>query len=498
LSGDVAGSRPLVVKMLISVAAVLSVAIFTVSVGGYTLYRYFDDQISRIRLSIDGRRPADAATGTENFLLVGSDSRAGTGSEYSSQGEVAGERSDTTMLAHLDADGTSTLVAFPRDTLVRIPGHGRGKLNTAITLGGPSLLIGTLEHLTEIRIDHYVSLDLAGFKRMTDAIGGVTVCVKPLPDGSTGNLHDVWSGWRGHVGENAVGGEQALAFVRQRHGLPGGDFDRIRRQQQFISAVFKKATSGGVLTSPGKLEGLLRAATGALTVDDGTTGNDLRRLATRLRGMSADQIRFETIPVHAPTAAEGGTSTGELPPFGSVQIYDPAELESFLGPLRGHRRGPGDGAGGAAPATGTPSPSGATTAKPSTVRVNVYNGSGRTGLAGAVATGLAGEGFQVGPARTWPDGAVTTSQVRYAPGYLEAARAVAAAVPDARLVPDRSLGAAVSLVLGRSFTGLRGIGGATAPGANGAGASGVTSPPTAGPSVPSTSTAAQLTSSCTY
>nr|MDT0665785.1 LCP family protein [Micromonospora sp. DSM 115978] len=112
---------------------------------------------------------------------------------------MVGERSDTTMLAHLDSDGSTTLVSFPRDTLVRIPGHGRDKLNTAVTIGGPALLVETVEDLTDIKIDHYVSIDLAGFREMTNAIGGVTVCVKPLPDGSDSNLYDVNSQWRGQV-----------------------------------------------------------------------------------------------------------------------------------------------------------------------------------------------------------------------------------------------------------------------------------------------------------
>ncbi|WP_241255490.1 LCP family protein, partial [Candidatus Protofrankia californiensis] len=220
--GETRRQRRLGQKLLLALAGVLSMAVVVASTGGYVIYRYFDAQINRVALALgdDRERPAAAPPGTANFLLVGSDSRAGTGNMYQSQEVVPGERADTTMLAHLDADGTTTLVSFPRDTLVRIPGHGRNKLNSVITIGGPSLLIKTIENLTDIKIDHFVSIDLAGFKAMTDAIGGVTVCVKPLPDGGTSNLHDNYSQWHGVVGENHLNGEQALSFVRQRYGLP--------------------------------------------------------------------------------------------------------------------------------------------------------------------------------------------------------------------------------------------------------------------------------------
>ncbi|ONH32273.1 LCP family protein [Pseudofrankia asymbiotica] len=485
-------------RALVVMAATLSCLVFVAATGGYTVYRYFDGQISRIKLNLGGDRPTENAGGAVNFLLVGSDSRAGTGSQFESEGAVDGERSDTTMIANLAPDGTTTLVSFPRDTLVSIPGHGRSKLNSAITTGGPSLLIRTIERMTGIRIDHYVSVDLDGFRRMTNAIGGVTVCLRQLPDGSTANLRDPWSQWRGVVGANHIDGEQALAFVRQRHGLPNGDFDRIHRQQQFIGAVFEKATSTGVLANPARLEGLLQAALSSLTVDDSTKIDDLQRLATRLRGLSADQIRFETIPVRPPTPAEGANALGELPVFGSVQIYDPSDLDAFLAPLRGER------AQGSSP-TATAGPGGIPKgpASPrSGVRVNVYNGTGVAGTGDTTAASLARAGFETGAARTWTGGSLATSQVRYAPGREADARAVAAVVPEARVAVDSALRAGtVTLILGTGFTGLdraaiaanAGSGtSSTAPGA--AGAAGTDSPAPAAPP----RTASDLTTSCTY
>lgn len=504
---DTRRERSILNRLVLVLAGTLSALILLTTVGGWTAYEYLGGQIHRIRLGLGGDRPADAAAGTRNYLLVGSDSRAGTGNEYQRGGPVTDERSDTTMLAHLAADGTTTMVSFPRDTLVRIPGHGRAKLNSAITMGGPGLLIRTIENLTDIKIDHYVSIDLAGFKAMTDALGGVTVCVKPLPDGSRSNLRDPWSQWRGQIGENRLNGEQALAFVRQRHGLPDNDFDRIRRQQQFVGAVFSQAMSTGVLTNPVRLEALLHAATRALTVDDGTEINDLRALATRLRGMSADQIRFETIPVHTPTSAEGANANGELPVFGAVQIYDPRALEQFLGPLRGRPRA-------ATTAPPSPSPSVLPAAK---VTVEVHNGAGIGGLASAAASRLAQVGFRTGAPQTWAHGTLRDTQVRYHPtsgnragnqsGSVAAARTVQAAVPGSQLQTDVAVPEGrVWLVLGTTFHTDEVVAPASpttsgvAPAASvGSDASdGSTAPAPSAPGAGAAATATQLTAGCTY
>jgi len=146
----------------------------------------------------------------------------------------------------------------PRDTYVTVPAYdadgvhhriGKDKFTNVITAGGPSLLVATVEQLTGLQVDHYVSVDLAGFKRITDAVGGVDVCVKRSSfssddsnDAGTAKVHsittgDPFSGWHGGPGTLHVNGEQALAFVRQRHGLPDGDLNRIERQQQFLGSV---------------------------------------------------------------------------------------------------------------------------------------------------------------------------------------------------------------------------------------------------------------------
>ncbi|HMA47347.1 MAG TPA: LCP family protein, partial [Frankiaceae bacterium] len=433
----------------------LSVTVLLVSVGGWVAYRYFNAQITRIHLNLGAKRPPGAPEGAENFLLVGSDSRVGTGTEFGGTQVVQGQRSDTTILAHLGPDGTSTLVSFPRDTYVTIPAfRGRptrkDKLNSAIETGGAPLLVQTIESLTKIKIDHYVSIDLAGFRAMTDAIGGVDVCVKALPDywkrQGLDNLNDKFSQWHGRVGTNRLDGEQALAFVRTRYGLPGGDLDRIKRQQQFIGAVFRKATSTGVLINPIKLESLLSAATHALTVDDGTNIDDLRRLATRLRGLNASKVRFETIPTRDPTAADGADGRGFIN-GASVLVYDPPQLDAFLAPLRGDAPPAGPG--------GADKPTDKLTVPPSEITVAVQNGAGTPGLAGQTANALSAQGFRIAYFGNATGGGYTASEVRYGPGRADAARTVAAAVPGAVLREDSTVGSSLVLVLGSSFQGVR-------------------------------------------
>jgi LCP family protein required for cell wall assembly len=316
-------------------AGAIAIAVLGLSVSGWSLLQHYNGRVHHISLVVPGKRPPDAARGARNILLVGSDSRAGTSGQF---GEVDGQRSDTTMLAHLSPDGATTMLSFPRDLWVTLPAYtdssGRShpaqksKLNAAFSFGGPSLLVRTIESITNIRIDNYVQIDFVGFQAMTDALGGVTVCVKELPASLKAegfdNLNDKMSGWHGHVGLNTLDGEQALAFVRQRYGLPGSDLDRIRRQQQFIGAIFRESLSSAVLMNPSKVVHLLNAATSALTVDQGTSLADLRVLALHLRAVDSGGVTFATVP------ANPGSAGGQ-----SVLIIDQAGLATQLRRLTG-------------------------------------------------------------------------------------------------------------------------------------------------------------------
>ncbi|MDT3443060.1 MULTISPECIES: LCP family protein [unclassified Pseudofrankia] len=333
------------------VAALCSLVVLVLACTGWGVIRHYDGKVAHVDLRLDAAdRPSAAGRGTQNILLVGSDSRAGTGGEF---GEVDGQRSDTTILAHVDRNGSTTLVSFPRDLWVTIPAYTgsngtaykaqQSKLNAAFSLGGPALLVRTLEGLTGIRIDHYVQVDFSGFQAITDALGGVTVCVRELPASLRArgfdNLHDKMSGWSGQVGENRLDGVSALAFVRQRYGLPEGDLDRIRRQQQFLGAVFHRLTAASTLANPVRIRGVLNAATSALTLDTTTSLVDLEPLALRMQGIAGGGgLTFATVP------AASATRAGQ-----SVLLVDPAKLEAFLAPLKS-----GGAVAGGAPAAAPP------------------------------------------------------------------------------------------------------------------------------------------------
>jgi LCP family protein required for cell wall assembly len=205
------------------------------------------------------------------------------------------------MLVHLPADRQRVyLVSFPRDSWVPIAGHGHAKINAALSFGGPPLLISTIEQLTGVRVDHFAMLDFQGFESMTDAVGGVDVRVSHTVPDSAGE-----SQWQ--AGVHHLDGPQALKFVRQRYNLPGGDFDRIKRQQAFLKALAGRVVDADVLTNPLRLNAFLEAVTSSVGVDDTVTASNLRSLALQLRSVRPRDIVFMTIPT-AGLGTEDGQS----------------------------------------------------------------------------------------------------------------------------------------------------------------------------------------------
>jgi LCP family protein required for cell wall assembly len=236
-----------------------------------------------------------------NILLLGADK--GTGSTI--EAELAdGEwsrgafRSDTIMIAHLPADRSHAyVVSIPRDSYVPVRGYGNQKINAAFSYGGPDLALETVEQVTGVHIDHVAMLDWAGFKDLTTAIGGVSITV---PDQGTVSLS----------------GEEALDYVRVRETLPNGDFDRIKRQQNFIRATMQKATSQGTLANPVKLKDLLSAVTENTTVDDGFSTGQMRDIAADLRSLRGDDVTYLTAPLGA---------YDDVSDVGSVVLLEPTE-----------------------------------------------------------------------------------------------------------------------------------------------------------------------------
>lgn len=266
-----------------------------------------------------GKRPGPNVTGTQNWLLVGSDTRVESATTGNGGGDKlwkpGAQRSDTLMLLHLPAKRNKAyIVSFPRDSWVDVPGYDTQKINAAFSYGGPPLLIETVENLTGIRIDHFGAIDFNGFKSMTDALGGVDVEIAQTVSDPMNNK--TWQ-----AGRNHLNGEDALKFVRQRHGLPNGDFDRIKRQQAFLKAVTQKAADGGTITNPFKLDGFMSAFTKTISVDDSVSGGKLRSLALSLRGLRGSDISFLTVP-NKGSAARGKQSVVLLDDAKAKELYD--------------------------------------------------------------------------------------------------------------------------------------------------------------------------------
>jgi len=233
-------------------------------------------------------RPAPTPEGL-TILLAGIDSQAPSSTGAGADGEPDG-RSDSLMVVRVTADRKRAyVVSIPRDSWVPIPGHGTFKINAAYAYGGPALAVQTVEELTNLRIDHFALIDLAGLRDLTDAVGGVTVTIPAETRDSSTSVS-----WQ--AGPQRLNGDQAVRYVRQRHGLPNGDLDRLRRHQNFLRALLTEVLDRDTLTSPGQLAALLGAVSQTVSVDEGLTNDKIRKLALDLRGIR-DGVKFLTAPV---------------------------------------------------------------------------------------------------------------------------------------------------------------------------------------------------------
>lgn len=280
------------------VLGVFAAVIVMFTGGGYLVLQRvasgWDQNIERLGdpfkgIPTDTRPLTDPNAGNAvNILLLGSDSRVSAGDP--TQWAAGAQRTDAIMLLHIQADRKSAYVmSFPRDSWVTVPGHGKAKINAAFSWGGPTLMVQTVEQLTKVRIDHLAIVDFQGFKEITDALGGVTITVpKTVSSAKQGTVE---------AGTHNMNGEEALTYVRQRYNLPGGDFDRVKRQQNWIRAVMVKLMSQGTLTNPFKLNDAMTALTKSLSIDDAFTFNEMKDLALSSRDLRAGDVKFFTVPV---------------------------------------------------------------------------------------------------------------------------------------------------------------------------------------------------------
>lgn len=386
----------------------------TLFVAGYawTVYRHLDGGLVTSDV-LTGPRSPDGAT---DILLVGLDSRTDAHGDPLPRavldaldaGVSDGEsNTDTMILLRVPDDDArpTTAVSLPRDSYVEIPGFGRHKLNSAYaraaaaqrtTLSaqgvagseltrradsaGRRVLAQTIEQLTGVSIDHYAEVNLAGFAEITSAVGGVPVCL-------AAPVEDSYSGARFAAGPQRLQGARALAFVRQRHGLPRGDLDRVVRQQAFLAGLAHQTLSAGILADPVALSGLLDVVSRYVVIDPGW---DLLRFAARTQGLTGGNIEFRTMPT--------GRADLPTPSDGDAVQVDPSLVKAFFAELSAPAPPPAPEQ--ADPEQGAPEQADPEQAAPrpaaAPFTVDVRNGTGRTGLAAGVQDLLDDDGLVPG------------------------------------------------------------------------------------------------------
>ncbi|WP_367322665.1 LCP family protein [Streptomyces sp. HUAS ZL42] len=290
-------------------------------------YFWADSKLNReVDLSKVIERP-EAGEGT-NYLIVGSDSRAGLSDEQKKNlhtGSAEGKRTDSMMILHVGDNG-DTLISLPRDSDVEIPtyvgsesgktfkGTGRHvKLNAAYAEDGPTLLVRTVEYNTGLHIDHYVEIGFAGFANIVDAVGGVTI---DIPQ----DIKDTKSGANFKKGEQTLNGEEALAFVRTRYALKNSDLDRTKNQQKFLSALAHQVATPGTILNPFKLYPTMGAGLDSLIVDKDMSLYDLASMFWAMKGVSGGDGKSMNMPI-------SGSTGGNL-------VWDKAKVKTLVNELK--------------------------------------------------------------------------------------------------------------------------------------------------------------------
>lgn len=225
--------------------------------------------VSTVQVDPGGRRPAEQPGTT--YLLVGSDARKG----------LAGQRTDTIMLLHTGR-GPSLLLSIPRDSEVPVPGEGVTKINAAFALGGPKLLVRTIEEDTGIRVDNYVQIGFPGFVSLVDAVGGIRICPKTAMRDPQARL-DIRRGCQ------TADGKTALGYARSRKTQTLGDIGRAKNQREVVAAIGSKILSWQTVVNPVRYWRVMTGGARSVRVSDGTGPVDAAQFAfamTRVNGKS--------------------------------------------------------------------------------------------------------------------------------------------------------------------------------------------------------------------
>lgn len=439
------------------VAAGLAAMTLLVTAGSALAWGATNNVLSKITVEaglgnvLGTTQPVSQGYKAENILIVGSDTRTGQGSGYGNAATTSSGngQSDTTMLLHISADRKfAYAVSIPRDSWVTRPSCNPdgssdgtlakpGKFNEAFAVGGPKCIIRAVTYLTGIKPTHYVEVDFKGFKRIVDALGGVTICAtKPLNDPI---FHDA-SGWHGSglhlpAGTSVLTGDQALAFVRSRNLDATADVGRMNRQHAFISSIIRSATSSGLLTDPARLYGVLSAVASSLTVDSGLSGDNLKDFVLSLQGLSPSHITFLTVPTR---------DRGD----GANLVWLTDQANAIWAAMKADRPLPS----ATAPVGGPP-----LTTPPARIHVTVLNATGVPGSARKAANQLQALGFIITSVGNASGAPRATTSVSYDPNYDQSSRTLAYAANTTLTTRQSGLGSTLVLYVGSNWQAPRAV-----------------------------------------
>ncbi|WP_435834195.1 LCP family protein [Streptomyces ardesiacus] len=423
----------------------LSVVVLGSAGIGHAVLTGLDDDISRVDAFKDMKNRPKAGGGM-NVLMVGTDGRDSITEEERRTYRLGGAPchcTDTVMIVHISADRErASVVSLPRDSYAETPGHTDRttgehheghplKLNAAYAEGGPQLTVRTVEHMTHVKIDHYLEVDFTSFMKTVDVLGGVKICtVQPLRDSYTGlDLAP---------GTHTLMGGQALQYVRSRHLDGASDLSRMQRQQRFLAALIDRATSSGILLNPLKFRDVTRAVLGSVRADQGFGTDELLTLGRAMRNFSPSSSEFTTVPIgQMGYAVKGVGSTLKWDPVKSKRIFDALREDKPLSAPKPRPKGP-------APVR--------VPVDPRQIRVQVENGTRTPGLGKRVDDALAATGFRTTKAPRNADGpAAGRTVVAFDPRWDQSAKSLAAALPGSELKPVEGQGATLKVIAGADF-----------------------------------------------
>jgi LCP family protein required for cell wall assembly len=435
----------------------VSVLLLITAGGGYWLYHHLNGNITAVSLTDGtgkdsaGKEKADAFGRTPiNILVMGSDGRTSKedcklGGGCAKTGVQSGQNADVEMVLHISADrSNATVMSIPRDTITQVPtctdpktgAHTNGyegMINSALAYG-QACQVATVHKLTGIPIDHFIQVDFSGVVDMSDAVGGVSVCVD-------NDVYDTYSHLKLSKGTHTLKGDGALEFLRSRHGFgDGSDLGRTYAQHTFLSSLIRKFKSAGTLTNPKALYDLANAATKALTVDTGLGSvNKLIGLAKDINKVPSNRMTFTTMQ----TGTDPNDQNRVVPAAAAQTLFHTIANDQSLTTASG-------GKSKAASATASPT---ATADPAGQIPVRVENGtiSQISGRAGAVATALADQGFTQAATNGSAPGTSTTT-LTYGPGQKADAQSVASVLglPSSHLKQGTDAG--LVLVVGSDWT----------------------------------------------